>query len=166
MSLREFSLIICSFLNIEELYNFEMLNIFFYTFLKSQKVWNFISKQQNFPVEIFSKKEYEIFSNPLIVKEQELYYSIIENNWAKKWYEIKKINKNGVEDHIYKSYIKSIMKLMIQVKNNRFLYNCLKDKKCTDWKISLNIQIEDLLKKSELYKNDLEKYDELNKYFL
>ena len=157
--------IICSFLEIKDIYNLEITSKTIKN-LYTTDFWKFLGENQNIEGNICCKYDYEINSNPLIVKESELFDSINENEWCKKWNYKKRINRNGTEDHIYKAYVKSIMKLMIQVKKHRLFFKNLQEKKSQDWKISVNIQINDLLKQSEKYRDEIYEYDKLNNYFL
>ena len=110
-------------------------------------LWTKIGQRDHPLLDIYSLVSY-VYNNPMCVTSDELEYYIQGNLWAQTWINKKKINYNGVYEHRYPVYVRSIVRKIIRVEK----WKRLKDRhpeQPQDWKISVNIIIEDLLKKSE-----------------
>jgi hypothetical protein len=112
-----------------------------------EPVWSAIGKRDCPFLEIKSLRDY-VKKNPMYVYEEELQKYIGNSEWAKKWIGKKKINYNGLTDHRYKAYVESIGKDIIRVDHYRALKQRF-PKAEMDWKIGINIIIDDLLTRTE-----------------
>ena len=104
------------------------------------------------------EKERMLIHYPMCVSMREVEQNIEENVWAQKWLSRKVINSNGKEDHRIRAYIVSIISDLVRVKHYRYLKERFPFREM-DWKIGINVIINDLLTRTE------EEEKELNNYF-
>lgn len=144
---------IVSFLKAKDVYSTCLLSKKIFEIFTSESIWSDLG-QRDYPfLEIKSLRDY-VKKNPMYVYEQELQKYIGDSEWAKKWIGKKKINYNGVNEHRYKAYVESIGKDIIRVKHYRALKERFPNAEM-DWKIGINIIIDDLLTRTENEEKEL-----------
>lgn len=100
------------------------------------------------------KSKEDFLKLPLYISDEDVKNAIINNHWSKNTYNIQIMNRNNVIDHRIQNYVYSIMKTMKQVEKLKFFLQSNLDKEF-DWKISLNMKIEELLQFSEEERGEL-----------
>ena len=117
------------------------------TICKQHSLWVNIGKRDHPLLQIQNKNEY-FYKNPMFIFNDQIETYINESEWAQLWINKQKTNQNGVLEHRYPGYVRSIIKTMIQVEKWKQLKNKNRNT-CEDWKIAVNLIIDDLLSKSE-----------------
>jgi len=119
--------------------------------------WKVIGLRDHPKLNIQNKIDYYC-KNPLFVSETRLINDIQENPWSKQLYDMKVVNRNNKEDHLYKAYIRDIMKCMAKVHNLREFYKEYRKTETTQWGMAVQILIDDILTQSEESANDMKEH--------
>lgn len=130
--------IIISFLDHKEVVNLFFVSKEFYENCNLPSVWKIIGKRDCPILEIKNKKDY-ISKNPFIVTKAEIQYELKKFNNLQILYNIQRLNSNGLEDHLYKEHVKSILRCVISEKKLRKI-----KVQNLDWRISITKAIEQL----------------------
>ncbi len=114
----------------------------------SNILWTLLGKRDHPLLEIHSRSDY-IYKNPMFVHKAHILDYIRGNTWATNWLLKKKKNQNGVDEHRYKAYVFSIVECMIRVEKWKQIKKYYGQSQTDDWKIGVNILINELLENSE-----------------
>jgi hypothetical protein len=156
-------LVVISFSSISDIQNLSKTSKTLRNFCLSNSTWIDIANRDCPYLGVTSRQEY-ICKNPMYVSNEEIDKYISGSSWAQKWIAEKCINRNGKEEHRYKAYVTSIVTDIIRVEH----YNALKAKfpqRKMDWKIGINIIVDDLIARTEEEEKELREIRESNKYF-
>lgn len=142
------------FLQSIDIYSLYLVSKRTYKMFSTDFVWTELGKR-DYPILGIKNGEEYITKNPMFVGKKELEKYIENNSWAKVWISKVQINANGVLDHRFQAYVESIGSDIIRVEH----YNMLRNKFPNgdmDWKIGINIIIDNLLTRTEEESKELE----------
>lgn len=138
---------IASFCSIPDIKNASQVNREWNKIFSNNEVWIDLGQRDHPLLHITNKYTYNT-SHPMVTDLQ-------TNDWAKKWLKTHIINRNGKKDEMVASYVHSIMTTMLQVERLTSLFDKHKDTQPIDWRISINIKIDELLSYSEEEEKDM-----------
>lgn len=127
-----------------------------YNFIANGTYFWIVLGKRDYPIfEIENKRDYQK-ANPMFVFKEDMVNELKTNKWAIKHLSLKRMNRNGVEDHLVEAFVKSIIKGMLIVKNYREIYEKYSGKMPVDWRISMNWMIDQILKETEKEEKELQ----------
>lgn len=151
------SIYLSNFISFIEVIKLSKLDKKNYKFFTNDIIWKILGKRDHPLLNINSISDYRD-KNLFYISSIDLYTSIENNNWAKKWYYGDFLTCKGEKDYLVKEFIKEIMKTMLQVEKFRRFYQLNQGGQPIDWKLSINRTIDNLLKISEDDKADMYLY--------
>lgn len=146
-------LVIISYIGAEDIYSVSLGSKKMSKIFSSNSCWTELGKRDHPFLGITSREEYK-GKNPMHVSRKDLDNYISQSEWAMDWLNKKRINPNGVEDHRYRACVESIGADIIRITNYKSLKKIFPNAEM-DWKIGINIIVDDLLTRTEETEKEL-----------